>query len=89
MAKKVVGRIREEEANGRATEAESDMACRKVMATARVLAENRREQKRAIDARRGREEAVHVVDVDIDTVRLKAALELLRSRHQLGTPGPK
>ena len=45
------------------------------MATARVLAENRREPKSAIDARRGREEAVNVVDVDIDTVRLKAAVQ--------------
>ena len=74
-AKRVVARIRAEQADGKAAEAASDMAVRKVMATARLLAEHGVQQKRAIDARRAREEKVHALEVDIDTVRLRAAVE--------------
>ena len=81
-ARRVVSRIREEEADGKAGSDYSDMAVRKVMAVARALAGGREAQKRAIDERRGREAAVHALDVDIDTVRLRAAV------GALGDTGP-
>ena len=84
-AKRVVVRIRQEQADGRATEAVSDMAVRKVMATARLLAEHGAQQKRAIDARRAREEKVHALEVDIDTVRLRAAVEEMGDKGTVRT----
>ena len=81
-AKRVVSRLREEEAEGKTAGAVSDMAVRKVMATARVLAGFGVEQKRSIDERQKSEEAVHTLDVDIDTVRLRAAVK------EAGDTGP-
>lgn len=74
-AKKVTSRILEEELEGRAAPDACTIAIKKVKATAKVLAGFGSEQKRDIDARRGRETPAHVLDVDIDTERLKAALE--------------
>jgi hypothetical protein len=72
-AKEVLARVAREVAKG-ASSSEGDMARRRVNATA-LLMERGWAQKQEIDGRGKREPVVHRLDVDIDLVRLRAALE--------------
>ena len=73
-AETAMARSRRELDKGATSGADHEHACRKLAATARLLARGDA-QKWEIDGRGKRERPVHVLDVDVDVMRIKAALE--------------